>query len=192
MRAFVFVALVTTSLVLGAPAQASVIDFTFTGFGTSASGTLDIVGGQAIGGSGTISNPYSSDTLTLVTLSTPLVHDLGSGNLSYRFGGGTDLIGDTTFPIDSNGLVFIVNTPANPGLDLGFNIWSNGDGSYTGFLAGNSPTQGGPIIYDQFSVDAAFTAAVPEPSTWAMMLLGFAGLGFMAYRRKDKPTLMAS
>jgi hypothetical protein len=25
---------------------------------------------------------------------------------------------------------------------------------------------------------------VPEPSTWAMMILGFAGVGFMAYRRK--------
>jgi hypothetical protein len=24
---------------------------------------------------------------------------------------------------------------------------------------------------------------VPEPSTWAMMLLGFAGLGFAAYRK---------
>jgi PEP-CTERM motif len=28
-------------------------------------------------------------------------------------------------------------------------------------------------------------AAVPEPSTWAMMILGFLGLGFMAYRRKQ-------
>jgi hypothetical protein len=27
-------------------------------------------------------------------------------------------------------------------------------------------------------------AAVPEPSTWAMMLLGFASLGFVTYRRK--------
>jgi hypothetical protein len=36
------------------------------------------------------------------------------------------------------------------------------------------------------------TAAVPEPSTWAMMILGFAGVGFMAYRRKSKPTLMAA
>jgi len=27
-------------------------------------------------------------------------------------------------------------------------------------------------------------AAVPEPSTWAMMILGFAGVGFMAYRRR--------
>jgi hypothetical protein len=26
-------------------------------------------------------------------------------------------------------------------------------------------------------------AAIPEPSTWAMMLLGFAGLGFAAYRK---------
>jgi DNA-binding beta-propeller fold protein YncE len=33
---------------------------------------------------------------------------------------------------------------------------------------------------------------VPEPSTWAMLLLGFAGLGFMAYRRKSKPALMAA
>lgn len=29
-------------------------------------------------------------------------------------------------------------------------------------------------------------SAVPEPSTWAMMILGFIGVGFMAYRRKDK------
>jgi hypothetical protein len=29
-------------------------------------------------------------------------------------------------------------------------------------------------------------AAVPEPSTWAMMILGFAGIGFMAYRRRNQ------
>jgi hypothetical protein len=28
------------------------------------------------------------------------------------------------------------------------------------------------------------TAAVPEPSTWAMMILGFVGIGFMTYRRR--------
>jgi hypothetical protein len=32
--------------------------------------------------------------------------------------------------------------------------------------------------------------AVPEPSTWAMMILGFAGIGFMTYRRR-KSTLVA-
>jgi PEP-CTERM motif len=36
------------------------------------------------------------------------------------------------------------------------------------------------------------TTAVPEPSTWAMMLLGFAGIGFVAYRRKSKPALTAA
>jgi hypothetical protein len=29
-------------------------------------------------------------------------------------------------------------------------------------------------------------AGVPEPSTWAMMILGFLGVGFMAYRRKGQ------
>jgi hypothetical protein len=32
-------------------------------------------------------------------------------------------------------------------------------------------------------------APVPESSTWAMMILGFLGVGFMAYRRKSKPAL---
>jgi hypothetical protein len=31
-----------------------------------------------------------------------------------------------------------------------------------------------------------FSAGVPEPSTWAMMLIGFAGIGFAAYRRTKK------
>lgn len=35
------------------------------------------------------------------------------------------------------------------------------------------------------AVDAVQVASVPEPSTWAMMILGFVGLGFMAYRRKQ-------
>ena len=30
----------------------------------------------------------------------------------------------------------------------------------------------------------SMTDPVPEPSTWAMMILGFVGVGFMAYRRK--------
>lgn len=35
-------------------------------------------------------------------------------------------------------------------------------------------------------------AAVPEPSTWAMIILGFAGIGFMANRRKSKPEFIAA
>ena len=45
------------------------------------------------------------------------------------------------------------------------------------------------VIADAF---LTATGAVPEPSTWAMLILGFAGIGFMAYRRKSKPALMAA
>jgi hypothetical protein len=38
----------------------------------------------------------------------------------------------------------------------------------------------GGILLDSVSV-----SAIPEPSTWAMMILGFLGVGFMAYRRKS-------
>jgi hypothetical protein len=39
-------------------------------------------------------------------------------------------------------------------------------------------TCGNDVIQGQVS-------GVPEPSTWAMMILGFAGVGFMAYRRNN-------
>ena len=37
-----------------------------------------------------------------------------------------------------------------------------------------------------FGFDLAVGGAVPEPSTWAMMLLGLAGLGYAGYRRKKR------
>jgi hypothetical protein len=42
------------------------------------------------------------------------------------------------------------------------------------------------------SISNAVVAAVPEPATWAMMIFGFCGLGFMAYRRKEKMALNAA
>jgi hypothetical protein len=47
----------------------------------------------------------------------------------------------------------------------------------------------GTDITGQGPFNAAFSlsgSVVPEPSTWAMMLLGFAGLGFAGYRRARK------
>jgi hypothetical protein len=39
---------------------------------------------------------------------------------------------------------------------------------------------------------AQLPAPVPEASTWAMMLVGFAGLGFAAFRRKADPRGVAA
>lgn len=39
---------------------------------------------------------------------------------------------------------------------------------------------------------AQLTGVVPEPSTWAMLLVGFAGLGFAAYRRPTGKAATAS
>jgi len=36
----------------------------------------------------------------------------------------------------------------------------------------------------QSNLEARPVSAVPEPSTWAMMIVGFASLGFIAYRPK--------
>lgn len=44
--------------------------------------------------------------------------------------------------------------------------------------------------FDNVSLDVV--AAVPEPSTWAMMILGFFGLGFMIHRRKSKAAALAA
>lgn len=49
-------------------------------------------------------------------------------------------------------------------------------------------------VNDQYNVDdlqfgtQAVNAAVPEPATWAMMLVGFGGIGFAMRRRKSKVT----
>ena len=44
------------------------------------------------------------------------------------------------------------------------------------------------VLYGGNNVELEFGSAVPEPSTWAMILFGFTGIGFMAYRRKAKPS----
>ncbi len=42
------------------------------------------------------------------------------------------------------------------------------------------------IDIDASSVGVNLASAVPEPSTWATMILGFAGVGFLAYRRRNR------
>ena len=71
-----------------------------------------------------------------------------------------------------------------------FNIWGNGPGNYTYFnnYAGPFPAVNGTL--DSFVVTQI--AAVPEPSTWAMMILGFFGVGFMAYRRRNQHAALSA
>jgi hypothetical protein len=55
------------------------------------------------------------------------------------------------------------------------------------FNSGSSfPTTGGAFVLNSVGESATFTSetsAIPEPSTWAMMLIGFAALGYAGYRR---------
>ena len=60
-----------------------------------------------------------------------------------------------------------------------------GNGAYkVVFYNGASPA--GVPASDLLQVQTTISG-VPEPTTWAMMIVGFAGVGFLAYRRKSKP-----
>lgn len=65
-------------------------------------------------------------------------------------------------------------------------------GSYFLEITGSVPSHTSNI-HISYSVDTMTVAsAVPEPSTWAMMVLGFGGLGFMAYRRRQPTAMIAA
>ncbi|UPK03727.1 PEPxxWA-CTERM sorting domain-containing protein [Bradyrhizobium sp. 170] len=86
-----------------------------------------------------------------------------------------------------------VLNPANNTYPGGWNQFT-----YTGLLATSAVTSlqvhgrqdPGGMAFDDFDVHAS-VAAIPEPSTWAMMILGFAGVGFMTYRRRKVAALAA-
>lgn len=65
--------------------------------------------------------------------------------------------------------------------DLHFALASSSGNSYNGSRWSNNENHTSTL-----NIYADFTAAVPEPSTWAMMILGFAGVGFLAYRRRNQ------
>jgi hypothetical protein len=77
-------------------------------------------------------------------------------------------------------------------LGLGNNTLLGGlDGPSWECVGFSCPTNG-PIRYISSDVTVVGTvAAVPEPSTWAMLILGFAGIGFMTYRRRTSALIAA-
>jgi hypothetical protein len=72
--------------------------------------------------------------------------------------------------------------------DLTLFFSTTNSASLVGFAGGTITAGGvggnGLSLSDYSSLTGTITAAVPEPSTWAMIILGFFGVGFMAYRRK--------
>ncbi len=82
----------------------------------------------------------------------------------------------------SNTTGFLEFTFTDTGLLSASNFALSTGGTQNAFFAadvtGNNTT--GPV---------GAISAVPEPSTWAMMILGFMGVGFMAYRRRGQPSL---
>jgi hypothetical protein len=65
----------------------------------------------------------------------------------------------------------------------------DGDGK-SGYWAGSIIGVGGDGQSEQLYVRSA-SGAVPEPSTWVMMLIGFAGLGFAGYRARKQTAALA-
>ena len=54
------------------------------------------------------------------------------------------------------------------------------------WLNGPEDSPGTEIVFSDIIIAGV---PVPEPSTWAMMILGFFGVGFLAYRRKNSAAL---
>ena len=90
----------------------------------------------------------------------------------------------------SNGDAAVFASSAAPGLyDTPHFFGVISDTSFTSLLITAPDTDG----FNHLNVSEAYVgqAAVPEPSTWAMMLLGFGGLGAMLRsRRRDSFTLL--
>ena len=54
------------------------------------------------------------------------------------------------------------------------------------------PCSAGNPLGGTFTLSATTISAVPEPATWAMLILGFVGVGFVACRRKKRNALSAA
>lgn len=80
--------------------------------------------------------------------------------------------GSTAFLIGAGGTFF----NPDPGVDTTLYM-----GTVDSFGAGMNPKYAG--TYNDNQGGFTISVAVPEPASWALMLLGFAGLGFAGFRR---------
>jgi len=163
------------ALAFNAPASASIFEFALT---------FSDPEGSPTGGTGTL----ALDLASAPTGSTSL--NIGKGNAKFVsldafVNGGIFHFTSINFIGMSNGLFNNISAnevTASNGLTLGL---STGGLTYNLYGDYNAGIGNGTITVGEASPQAV--AAVPEPATWAMMLLGFIGVGFMAYRGKSKP-----
>ena len=150
---------------------------------------LDVVNGQAQSGTGTFTFlSYTNAPITLITTSTPGNETAGGAQypVGFRANDGTDLFGaDQAYPLTIGGLLFAINTTSpTPRASPLLNLYSD-NGTLRSLFTGNV---GGREIYaatGTLTIAPTATGAVPEPATWAMMLVGFGGMGY-AMRRNRK------
>ena len=157
-------------------------------------------------GGGTITGTFTVDATVAATAPGGTL-DLTAINLVQTGSGGINSFNFTDTGVGEQGVAVsdtldqppsFYNLTINDGgndLNLGFDV-NGGALATTGFGHSTVETEfsGAPIfiVSGTITEGTGITAAVPEPSTWAMLILGFAGIGFMAYRRKSKPLMMTA
>ena len=121
-------------------------------------------------------------------------YDIATGALKFATGiGGADgtaviydgaLAGDIL--VNTNfGELYLLDPLGNI-LGLIANGGTRGDYVALDGKGGLFVTQSESVLRLNLAGGSIGVGAVPEPSTWAMMILGFAGVGFMAFRRRNK------
>jgi hypothetical protein len=98
------------------------------------------------------------------------------------------------FDFSSSGTYLIFQTGVGSGAYVCYN---GAQGNCSGHPASLAVAVGANQVVTAYSGNVQIASleavtAVPEASTWAMMILGFAGVGFMTYRRKNKTALSAA
>jgi|SRR5581483_442778 len=107
-------------------------------------------------------------------------------NLSFYYAARSGYGFDGLSVSDNSGAIFS-STPISTDWvleNVSFQAVSDSDVlTFSGTLPQTPPYPAGDF---NVGVDAVSISAIPEPSTWAMMIVGFCGLGFMAYRRRNQ------
>jgi hypothetical protein len=171
MKTMLLAAVVAAAVFAPAMASAAVYDFTFESLDAKLAATGEIAvntAGQVTGASGLISG-LTDQTISAVTPNPNFSGAAYSPDGSFIY---NDLYHASGMAFDIDGLLFA--TAQNPG---GYwNLWGTSPGNYSLWESVGS------YNYPIEENGTLSVAAVPEPSTWAMMLVGFAGLGFAGYR----------